>query len=269
MRFIFLLYLLLSTVSWAQEPPIAVGNSIDVPTTNEESATVVQEPIEPAELENEVLNIEQLQALDQTPPTIENVVVASSNTSSPPIVTAVLVDDRSGVSLVEIHWRQHNTEEWKTTPLTPNNSGLFMTMLPIKLSKSGFDYYVVSFDAAGNGPALFASATDPKSIKASNENTLQRIQRTEYRQQEAEGISSGWLMFNVMLCVLSSGTSIFFWADYLQIEDRKAEAANDEAYLRELNNAQVNDAFIGGVSALAGIITLSTTSYMLTQPITE
>ena len=42
--------------------------------------------------------------------------VASSNTASPPIVSAVLTDDRSGVSLVENSLETKNSEVWKTTP---------------------------------------------------------------------------------------------------------------------------------------------------------
>ena len=144
-----------------------------------------------------------------------------------------------------------------------------MAMLPRELAVTGFDYFVVAFDAAGNGPAQYASQTKPKIITASKENTRQRIQRVEGSSNAEGGVSSGWLMVNVMLCILTSGTSILFWADYMDIEDRKAQVTNDETLLRELNNAQVNDAFIGSVSALAGIVTLSTTGYLLTQPIKE
>jgi len=269
MRFILPLYLLFSSSLWSQEMPAAPQAPADIVEMKDINEIKDSKPTPVLDIADEADELEQLQALDQSPPTIENVVVASSNHSSPPIVTAVLADDRSGVSLVEIHWREHNTENWKTTPLTANNSGLFMTMLPIKLSKTGFDYYVVSFDAAGNGPALYASETEPKSVQASQENTRQRIRRTVYQEQKGDTVSSGWLMFNVIFCVLSSGTSVFFWADYFQIEERKAQVTNDDAYLKELTNAQVNDAFIGGVSALAGIVTLSTTSYLLTQPISE
>jgi hypothetical protein len=271
MRFLLPIYLLFSSALWSQEvSEVPQGSTeVEVVEIKNDNESQNPEPTQNFETEDEAEQLEQLKALDQSPPTIENVVVASSNHSSPPIVTAVLADDRSGVSLVEIHWRQHNTENWKTTPLTANNNGLFMTMLPIMLSKTGFDYYVVSFDAAGNGPALYASETEPKSVKASQENTRQRIQRTVYIEDKGDTVSSGWLMFNVIFCVLSSGTSVFFWADYLQIEERKAKVTNDDAYLKELTNAQVNDAFIGGVSALAGIVTLGTTSYLLTQPISE
>ena len=261
LTFIFILFA--SSMVWSQAASITENR----PEVTPPMATPQVKNLTVKDISDEELKI--LQELDQNAPIIETVVVASANTTSPPIVSAVLSDDRSGISLAEIHWRQRNTDTWRTTPLTANHNGLFMAMLPQELAATGFDYFVVAFDAAGNGPTQYASQTEPKTINASIENTRQRIRRTEVQVNESEGISSGWLMFNVMLCILTSGTSIFFWADYLEIEERKVNAGNDEAYLKELNNAQVNDAFIGGVSALAGIVTLSTTSYLLTQPIKE
>ncbi len=204
--------------------------------------------------------------LDQNAPTIETVMVASSSTASPPIVSAVLFDDRSGVALVEVHWRDSAEAEWQSTPMIAGTGGMFMTRLPLDLSKTGFEYFVVAYDEAGNGPSRYASAETPKKVKASQENTLQRIQRVEPSRTVHSEDSSGWLMFNLVLAVISGGTSTFFWADYFQIEEMVKDDTLPEDYVSELKNAQINDAFIGGVSALATAASLGASIYLMTEP---
>ena len=204
--------------------------------------------------------------LDQNAPTIETVMVASSSMASPPIVSAVLFDDRSGVALVEVHWRENTEAEWQTTPMIAGTGGMFMTRLPLGLSKTGFEYFVVAYDEAGNGPSLYASKEAPKKVKASQENTLQRIQRVEPSRTVHSEDTSGWLMFNLVLAVISGGTSTFFWADYFQIEETVKDDTLPEDYVSELKNAQVNDAFIGGVSALATAASLGASIYLMTDP---
>ena len=145
--------------------------------------------------------------------------------------------------------------------------GMFMARLPLELSKTGFEYFVVAYDEAGNGPSTYATEKAPKRITASKENTLQRIKRVEPGYNQEASDSSGWLMLNLMLAVISGGTSVFFWADYLQIEELVQDETLPEDYIADLRNAQVNDAFIGGVTALATIASMGASVYLMGEPI--
>ena len=193
--------------------------------------------------------------------------VASSSTASPPIVSAVMSDDRSGIALAEVHYRKGKDVDWNSVPMMAGTGGMFMVRLPLELAKSGFEYFVVAYDDAGNGPAQYASAAQPKAVPASPENTLQRIQRVEPDRGAVQEDNSGWLMLNLGIALISGGTSVFFWADYAQIEETVKDETLPADYVSDLRNAQVNDAFVGGITALATAASLGASIYLMSENI--
>lgn len=208
---------------------------------------------------------------DDTPPLIEDLAVAAGNPTTPPMITAVITDDWSGVERAEIFFRAPGAAEFDKVAFSPGAGGLFIARLPDGVQKTGFEYYVEVWDAAKNGPTRMGSPEAPLPVEAAAEGTLDRLERQEREALEGP-VHPGWVMLAMGTGVVASAVSGLFWIDLLNVVQpnidviHKDLAANPSATRRaELEkslttyeNSRTGDLVFGAVTGVIGVAALGT-----------
>lgn len=188
---------------------------------------------------------------DTRAPLIEDVAVAAANPATPPMITAVITDDWSGVEEASVYYRPIGDDEFQKVPLHAGRGGLFVARLPDGVQRRGFAYYVEVYDAAKNGPALMGTAEQPFIIPAASEGTPARLER-ERSRAELGPVHPAFMMLSLGTGLLAGAGAGVFWLDYAKVSGQlKTEPAGPRR--QELEEANVGNVAIGGVlSVIAG-----------------
>lgn len=220
---------------------------------------------------------------DKQPPLIEDLAVAVGSPTTPPMITAVITDDWSGIERADIYFRRPGESEYQKVALNPGSGGLFIGRLPDGIQSTGFEYYVEVWDAAKNGPTRMGEPERPYPVEAAAEGTLDRIARQEREALEGP-VHPGWVMLAMGAGIAASAFSGVFWYDLFnvvqpQIDDIDGQlgagnlSAGDRAALEKsraaFENSRTGDVVFGSILGVVGVAALGTGAALMIASIGE
>lgn len=223
-------------------------------------------PVETAETEDAgEAEVMPLPAASEDPPDvnapiIEDLAVAAGNPRTPPMITAVITDDWSGVEQATIFFRAPGEVDFKKATLEPGSGGLFIARLPEGTQREGFQYYVEVFDAAKNGPSRLGSPLEPFEVGPADIGTLDRIER-ERQRAELGPIHPAWMMVSLGTGIVAgAGTGVFLIDIFANVNPNleQAQMVGDTDAVATWERARLADATIAsvlGVISAAGLAT--------------
>jgi len=254
-----------SAAAFAQDetatPPADAEVAVDAAAPGDDAAVSGDDAAAPAEdAEAMPLPVEEEDPPDVRAPLIEDLAVAAGNPNTPPMITAVITDDWSGIETATFYYRIPGEVEYRSAQFSPGTGGLFIARLPDGTQSSGFQYYVEVYDAAKNGPARLGSALNPFEVGPADMGTLERMERERIRA-ESGPVHPAWMMLSLGSGILAGAGSGAFLIDIVANVNPNIDAAEtlgDTTALQQWESARLTDATAAtllGVLSVAGFAT--------------
>jgi tetratricopeptide (TPR) repeat protein len=101
---------------------------------------------------------------DNTPPRVTHAALRSAMRGKPVRLAAEVTDDRSGVSSVQVCWRNGFHRDFECHAMDNEEADRYGLEIPARAVTDGFAYYLEAYDNANNGPARNGAPDLPHAV---------------------------------------------------------------------------------------------------------